>query len=191
MNITTKYNIDENDYLAFYLFYHSTNKNKKKSQKSFIKKVLSSIPYLIFVFYIGYYLYSVDKTLAQNIGYFVLGLLGVIVLFFIIDKIMKKATKKHFLKHIRKVQKPSFDEVTFTDNTIDIKNETGKWSINLSQFVEINETEKYYFLHFTTLGQAIIIPKEKIDNLSEIEQAIKDISQKYNIKHNVNLNWKY
>ena len=191
MNITTKYNIDENDYLAFNLFYHFPD---KKNKKTFIKKLLSSIPYLILYSFAGYYLYSVCK----NIYCFMLVLLGGIilfliieVLFLIIDKIIKKATKKHFLKHIKEVYKPHLCEITFTDETIETKGESSKSSINLSQFVEINETEKYYFLHFTTLGQAIIIPKEKIDNLSEIEQVIKDISQKYNIKHNVNLNWKY
>jgi len=179
MNITTKYNIDENDYLAFNLFYHSIFKKNNKKKNI----IIWSIIFIFFILYAfkGNLLYEEDK----------IAVFLPIIIFFILYFFLKKMQKKNILKHIKKVYKPTFDEVTFTENTIEVKNETGNFIYNISQIIEINEIEKYYFLHLQTLGKAIIIPKEKIDNLSEIEQAIKDISQKYNIKHNVNLNWKY
>ena len=175
MNITTKYNIDENDYLAFNLFYHSIT--IKRSNK---KRWLISCIFLILFFFLCRILNNMVLFFCFSIPF----LMYFHLFYFLI-------IKNNFKRHVKRVHKPSFDEVTFTDDTIDVKSETGKWNIYLSKLVEINEIEKYYFLHFTTLGQAIIIPKEKIYNLSEIEQVIKDISQKYNIKYNVNLNWKY
>jgi len=181
MNVTTEYNVDENDYLAFNLFYNSISSNQKRQRK---KRWL-----YVFVFILIFILSSTTLEINNMLRNPLLFLTVLLLIMFILPK---KITKKHFQKHIKEVYKtPFFNEITFTDSSIDIKSEIGKQSIYISQIIEINEIEKYYFLHFQTLGQAIIITKEKLSNLSDIEQVIKEISQKYNINYNVNLNWKY
>ena len=102
--------------------------------------------------------------------------------------------KKHYLNHIREIYKNSFDkstELIFTSETLESRDETGTSSINIQQIVEISEIEKYYFLHIRDFGRAIILPKEKAQNLSEVANAIKEIADKFNIKYNVDLNWKW
>jgi hypothetical protein len=66
----------------------------------------------------------------------------------------------------------------------------GELTMNISQLAEISETGQHYFLQFLS-GQTIIVPKNELNNIDEFEIELNKISEKLNIKHKIDNNWKW
>ena len=184
MKVTTNYALDEEDYLCHRLFYASKSEQYIKQRR----KNLFLWP--------GIFLFLTFLTFLDDRAFSFYYFLIAAVLFPILVPIYERFRyKKHYLKYIRETYKDSFGktaEFVFTNETIEAKDQTGiNSSVPISQISEISEIEKYYFLHLQSLGQSFIIPKEKIQNLPEVANAIKEITEKFNIKYNVELNWKW
>ncbi len=182
MNIKAKYSLDDNDYLAYQLYSASTNdwiKTKRKKEWAF-----TAITFIV----LGMLFYSNDNIFLGN--YFA----GAAILTaFCFPFYSRWRYKNHYLRHTREVHKNSFGKevtVTITDSTIEANDYSGQASINLSQLTEINETGQHFFL-MTLSGQALIVPKTKLDNLQGFSSTIKELSVNLNIKHNIDNDWKW
>jgi len=182
MNVTTNYKLSEKDFLHFQLFYFSKSIDIAKERRTGLIRLT------IFYSLLGLFLFFYD---GFTIYYYLVVTIPILMLF---PYLSKRRYEKQCLYNNRVVYKNGFDiekELTFTNETFEMKQIGLKSSTNYSQISEISETEKHYFLHLENFSQAIIIPKEKIQNLPEVANAIKEIAEKFNIKYNVELNWNW
>jgi hypothetical protein len=181
MNIETIYSLDEEDYFAYYLYNFSNKKNSIIGRRLWFRFVLFVIACIVVT-------KGVDNVIAQY------GLIATTILAFILfhfsvkwlrKQLRRTIAKTEFKKHLGEI-----DNVRFTDEYIETINIAGESKLNLSQVKKVDEIGKYYFLKLLS-GGALIIPKEKLNNLSEVETAIKEIVSKLGIEHNIDLNWKW
>jgi len=182
MNIKTTYSLDENDYLSYQLHSAATNKRiKAKRKKEWIFTAITFIS-------LGMLLYSNDNRFLGN--YFI----GATILtIFCFPFYSRWRYKNHYLRHIKETYKNIFGkEVTLiiSDSILQTNDDSGQSSVNISQLIEINETGQHFFLKMLS-GQSVIVPKNKLDNLQEFSLTVKEISVKLNIKHNIDINWKW
>lgn len=180
MNISTSYLLTEADYLAFSLYNASTSKRiKKNARKEWFLVTLS--------FFLLACCFMYDSNSSR---FFIF--LGINILVSVLFPFYSKwRYKKHYSMHIKELwegRSGLVSDISFTDDTVEIKNETEVSKVNLSQIREIHETEKYYFLQQAP-GYALVIPKERLQNPSDIDKAIKEIASKFNIKYVVNMKW--
>ncbi|MDR0830864.1 MAG: YcxB family protein [Prevotellaceae bacterium] len=184
MNIETTYSLDEEDYLEYYLYDVSSARRKKKQSKySFVWEET--------VFFLLCCLIIYRAT--DNIVLLYWLLAATILVVFILPFFANWSEKKYFKKFINKNLKSNFGQiinVIFTDESIETIDYSGESRINISQVREVNEIGRYYFLPLLA-GTTFIIPKEKLTNPLEIENAIKYIVSKLGIEHNINLDWKW
>lgn len=185
MNTTIKFTLDETDYLTYQLFYASKSGDIKKARKRALNYMVLFVIILVILFM---------NQVACGTLYKLVVLIVVLIAVIIMPFRLKNTYKKLYLKHTRAVYKNDFGktiELTFTAETIEAITVTGTSNTLVSQIVEINEIEKYWFLHLQTLGKAFIIPKEKLQNTDETGSAIKEIAKRFNIKYNLDLEWKW
>ncbi|MBK7504376.1 MAG: YcxB family protein [Bacteroidetes bacterium] len=76
------------------------------------------------------------------------------------------------------------------ENNIEVFSPYTELKIKNEAFVAINEIENYIFLK-TNYGGSIVIPKLKISNLENFKKHLKVMMQKYDIKENIELDWKW
>lgn len=176
-----EYSLDEKDYLEYLLYEGSKNKyNKKTKRKNWI--IISSIPFLI-------YLIQFDFKDQFSLYYTIFLTLLILFLYPIFQK---KQYKKYYIRTTNESYKNSFGELTkliFNENNIEIFNLNVESKIKNEAFVAINEIENYIFLK--TKGGSIVIPKLKISNLEDFKKHLKLMMQKYDIKENIELDWKW
>lgn len=63
-------------------------------------------------------------------------------------------------------------------------------NVNYSVLEEINEVETHYFLKMNN-GLSLIIPKKAIHNTQEFKEILSKLKEQYNLKENIELNWKW
>jgi len=178
----TKFKIDLEDYLAYQLYYASTNARIKASRKitSRLVSIMFAFLGILGCFFSNIYIY---------ISFFILAVLSGLFLPLYLGRIYKKS----YSRHCEDVYKNNFGEesiLTIEDDLIQTKSKSGECTINISQLSEINETGQHYFLQLLS-GGAIIVPKNKLNNLDEFEVTINEIAKKLNIEQKINLNWKW
>ena len=101
--------------------------------------------------------------------------------------------RNHYQKFIKDTYKNRFGEnatIQFLDNEILTNDSSSESKLKYESFEEFNEIKDYFFLKMKT-GGSIIIPKLKIENLNELKVELKNIAEKYIIKQNVELDWKW
>ena len=99
--------------------------------------------------------------------------------------------KNHYLRHIKETYQNNFEKqvkVKLTRETIETNDESGQSIINTSQLTNVFETKEHFFLKLLS-GQALVIPKNKLHNLQELQQAIYELTQALGINHTKNENW--
>jgi hypothetical protein len=177
-----QYTLNENDFLEHQLFTASkTERINKQRRKSWI-----IVTFCFFALSL-LFLKSENKFLL----YYFLGF-GIISLIFY-PLYQRNYYRKHYMKSIKETYKNRFNELTtliFDEDYIETNDLSGETKIYYSGFEEINEIKDYYFLKLRT-GGSIIIPKIKIDNIENFKIELKNISEKYHLKNNVELNWKW
>lgn len=182
MNIETKYSLDENDYLAYQLYAASTNKRiqtNRKKQWAFTAIIFIGLGIL---FYINH---------NSFLGNYFIGF--AILTFFCFPFYSKWRYKNHYLRDIKDTYQNNFGKVTtliIKDNILHTSDDTGQSSVTLSQLTEISETGQHFFFKSIS-GQALMISKNKLDDLQRFTSMVKDLSANLKIKHKIDDHWKW
>ncbi|MDR2038035.1 MAG: YcxB family protein [Bacteroidales bacterium] len=183
MNIEVSYTIKENDYLVYQLYAASKSKRVKASRRK-------GYVYIIFIFMMAVILsYALYKNITLPLTYLIL----MVVFCFSYHYFSRWYYKRHYKRYIEDIFKNNFGEkitVTFGEDFLYTSDRTGESKINLSQISEIDEINTHYFLHISS-GQALIIPKEGVQNIEDIKKALDHISSKNTIQQNTNPEWKW
>ena len=174
--------LDENDYLIFQLYTASKNPEVKRTR---IRNwILNTVTFacLAYLFYysnndfLGHY-FSICTGLSLSLFPFY----------------SRWRYKRHYLKHIRNNYQNRFgekSELEFNNDTIVTKDKSGEIIIYKSEIEEINEIKDYYFIK-TRTGSTLIISKLKTDDIEKIKNEIKSMVETREIKHNIELDWKW
>lgn len=177
-----KYTVEENDHLQYQLYRASTlPKIKKRRLREWLITPIS-------FFCLAFLFSNTEKIFLMNY-FLVLGVIATICMPFY----TAWRYKRHYSQHVKDVFRNNFGKIVtikFTDEYIEMIGEDGESKFKLAQILEVNEIADYYFLQLAS-GQAILIAKKKIDNKDELEVKIKELVTQLNIKHNINLNWKW
>jgi len=174
--------LDEQDYLTYQLYTASkTPRIKKARVRSWVFTTLTFV-ILAFLFY---------KSDNSFLGHYFLIAAGLSLILFPIYS--RWRYKNHYLKYIKETYKNRFGvecSVNINDESISTQDKTGEAKINTSEIEEINEIKDYYFIKSKS-GVSLIIPKNKSNNLENIENAIKSLVRNKGITHNIDLDWKW
>ena len=177
-----QYTLNENDFLEHQLFTASkTERINKQRRKSWIMVTFSFFAFSVLFF---------NKE-NKSLIYSFLGF-GIISLIFY-PIYQRNHYKRHYLNFIKETYKNRFNETAtllFDEDYIETNDLSGETKIKYSALEETNEIKDYYFLKLKT-GGSIIIPKSRIDNIEIFKLQLNSISEKYNLKNNVELNWKW
>jgi hypothetical protein len=174
--------LDENDYLTYQLYTASKSPRIKSARiKSW---VISTLAFAA----LAYLFYRSDNTFLAT--YFLIAA-GISALFF--PFYSKRRYKRHYLRFIRDTYKNRIGEacsVSITDDYITTKDKVGEARINTSEIEEINEIADYYFIKVKS-GESLIISKSKSEDPEHIKNSIKSLAADKNIKHSIELDWRW
>lgn len=178
-----EYSLSKEDYLKHQLYTASKKESLIKQRSK------SKIFVTLFFFILGVFLFL--NTKIRFLSYYFLGVSIINLIFY--PNYQKQKYQKHYEKYIGETYKNRFNEISkvnFNENVIDIEDFTGETKIKYNALEEINEIENHIFLKLKSGGD-LIIPKLKIENLSDLKIQIKNITEKYNLNHNIELEWKW
>jgi hypothetical protein len=182
MTYNLKYALDKEDYVAFQLFVASTSERIKKKRKR--SRMIIAIMYMI----IGILTWFTGDKI---IGVVFLTLSVLWYLFY--PKYSKYKYHKHYRSFVDESFKSHFNLVTSTrlsDNEIYSENSMGNTTVKVENVTEIYETGKYTFIRLGP-GMGLIIPKEKIENIKDLEDWISNVIEKHSIQKQVDLDWSW
>lgn len=177
-----QYVIEANDYLQYQLYRASTLPKVK------IKRIKEWLITPFTFFCLAFLFSTTEKTFLMNY-FLVLGFVATVCMPFY----TAWRYKRHYKQHVNEVYKHNFGKmvtIRIMEDYIEAIGEDGETKFKLSQISEINEITDYYFLQFAS-GPAVIISKQKTINRDELVTKIQQIAIKFNVKHNINLNWKW
>ncbi len=177
-----EYKLNENDYLQHQLYTASkTERIKKQRRNSWLFVSLTFVIVSLLSFQ------NEDKFAS-----YVPIILGIISFIFY-PIYLRSYYKKHYHKFIKDTYKNRFGEnsvVQFFENEVLTNDSDTESRVKYSAFEEFNEIGDYIFLKLKSSG-SFVIPKLKIENLEELKMELNNIAKKYNIKQNVELDWKW
>ncbi|MBN1927908.1 MAG: YcxB family protein [Prolixibacteraceae bacterium] len=177
-----EFTLKKDDFLTFQLFAASKSERIIKSRKN------SRIRLPIVYFLLGLLLFVYADLV------FALAFIGVGIIWYLLHPIfMKTRYIKHFKKYIDETYKNRFgkpvtlmfdgDYIITTDYLSDSK-------LKINEITEINEIKEYIYLMFSS-GETLILPKERIGNLNELNNLLTSIASRLNINHTIDLNWQW
>jgi hypothetical protein len=176
--------LNENDYLIHQLYIASKTPRIKKARiRSWI---LTTVAFLAMT-----YLFFESGNDALGFYFLILSLLSLALYPFY----SRWRYKRHYQRYIADTYKNRFGEectLEINEDFILTKDRTGESKINCSEIEEISEIKDFYFLRLKT-GGSIIISKVKTDaqELSRLEEGLRELVDKKGIKRNVELDWKW
>lgn len=177
-----EYALDKNDFLVHQLFAASKSERINKSRKTLRIRVP------IVYFFLGLLLYVFSDLL------FGLVFIGIgIAWYFIYPYYLKNRYIRHYEKYIEENYKNRFGKLVtldFEDEYIVATDYVGESKLLIKEVTEINEINDYIYLKFST-GESLVLPKNRIKNLNELNSILTKITSDLNIKHNVFLDWKW
>lgn len=177
-----EYQLDVNDYLQHQLYTASkTERIKKQRIKSWI--------FVSLTFFIISLLFLENRDKST---FYIFIIVGIITLIFY-PFYLRNHYKNHYLKFIKDTYKNRFGEssvIEFFEKEVITNDSNSESKVKYSALEEFNEIGEYIFLKLKS-GGSFIIPKLKINNLVELKNELKKISEQYNVKHNIELNWKW
>ncbi|MBN1185278.1 MAG: YcxB family protein [Bacteroidales bacterium] len=175
-----EFTIEKIDFLTLQLYEASRSKRIKQTRTRL--QVLTSLIYVLIGFLV----------LLHNDAILALVFFGIAVIWYLlIPKFIRKRMVRSYSKFIdthlanRYGQQASF---TFRDEYIESESFIGKSKFKIKEMTEVDEIKDYYFLRFST-GVAIIIPKRKIENLTELKDKLNQIVENLNIPYFNHMNW--
>lgn len=178
----TKYHLNQDDYLAYQLFAASINDRIKKQRKWSWIITATAFAAMATLFY------TEDNTVLGH--YFSMATV-VAILFF--PYYSRWRYRRHYARYVSETLKNSFgSEIKLEINaeTINTVDENGYSTIKTSQLAAVYETGDHFFLKLAS-GQALIIPKRELGDLSVISGTIKELTRKLAISHMKNEKWKW
>lgn len=177
LNIT----LEEKDFLEHQLYSASKSPNiRKQRRKVFI--------YMIIICVIAT---SLIYFLTDNFPTFLVIFYTLFLLLYTFFQ--KKRYINHYKRYISENYKERFGmnaKLIFTENRLVEESKLGESKVNYESLSEINEIKDYHFLKLIT-GGCYIIPKREIDNITELKTVLNKLKNQYNIKENIDLNWKW
>ena len=176
-----KFTLDETDYLAYQLNVSSKSGRIKKKMINYRAGLT-----------LGYLVVSASMFNLNEMAMGYVSLFCGIYIALKYPSIVMKRRKKEYLTQIRELLKNNFgkeNDISITDEHIEITDFGGESKIKLEQIVEIIETDDHYFIPFLS-GQALIIPKKKTDNLLELKGGMDSLISKLHLNHHLELDQK-
>ena len=177
-----EYNLDEYDFLQHQLYTASkTERIKIQRRKSWI--LVTSIFFLLSLLFLK------DDEKVAFYSFLIIG----IITFLFYPFYLRNHYKNHYLKFIKDTYKNRFGEnakVQFLDTEFVTNDSNSETKLKYAAFEEFNEIGDFFFLKLK-IGGSLIIPKLKVENLNELKVELKSIAEKYNVKQNVELDWKW
>ncbi|MEQ9008478.1 MAG: hypothetical protein RLO12_01085 [Fulvivirga sp.] len=181
--MTYTFSLDESDYLTHQLFNSSTSKLSLKNRRKSWLLVTGAFAVLAFVVY-----QNGDRVLGTYFGVF-----SVITLIFYPFYIRWKY-KKHFLNHIREHLSNNFGKTAsleFHDGyilTFDENKSESKISLNLIK--SIHELPQHHLIKLDG-GQTLIMPKDKVNDLQQLESDLTKLAESLNLRITDNTKWNW
>jgi hypothetical protein len=179
--MTLTYQLDHHDFLQHQLFSASKTPRIKKKRTTTWLMLSGSILLLCVVLY------------QSNNDLFYYFLAFGIITFLFYPFYERYQYKNYYTKFIADTYKNRFGQpsnVTFTDRAIEINDITGEAKINLTEIENVTETGEYFYPKLKTGGH-IIIPKTKVDNITELRNELKQLCNRLNIDFIDDLHWKW
>jgi hypothetical protein len=177
-----EFSLDAEDYLAHQLFVASASSRIRKRRNR--NKILIPAMYAIF----GIVQFSLGNA-TLSILFIGLGILW----FTLYPKWETKRYLKHYSGFINENYKEMFGRnvsLEIKEDEIYITDEGGEGSILLKELASINEISRIIMLRFKG-SQTIILPKNKINNLEEVKNKLKDLSIQLNIPYTTDDQWEW
>lgn len=182
MTYNLKYALEKEDYVMFQLLVASTSVRIQKKRKR--SRIIIPIIYLAFA---AFSWYNGDITISAV--FFVLS----VIWFLFYPKYQALKYKKHFNAFVDENFKSHYGIETTTqlgETEIYSENSKGNTTVKVADITELIETDQYIFVRLG-VGMGLIFPKEKIENLQELQDWVSKTSEKLGISNQVNLNWSW
>jgi len=176
------YSLDKADFLEYQLYTASRSEITKKS----IRKSRYLIP-------IVYVMLGLISLFLKEIffGFLILGI--ALSWYFLFPLYNRGRYVRHFSKYLDEHYKNKYEKlvnVYFSDDFIETSDFTGSSKIKIKEIAEVNEIRDYIFIKITT-SETLIIPKNKIQNIDDLNERLMKIVSDLGINHNIDLNWKW
>lgn len=176
------YSLNKEDYLEYFLYNSSTNeKTKAKRRRNWLLLSLSFIFLTIIVFIENYEYLKIPLTLLT---------LATVTLYPFYEKWQFKKYYTNYIDDNFSKRLNTASDLLINDTQIILTDKTGETKLNKSELTEIIETGKYFYIGMSTGGH-ILIPKYRLENITEIEKATLLLSSEYKIPFKKDLNWRW
>jgi uncharacterized membrane protein len=180
--MTLSYTLTENDFLQHQLFIASkTDRIKQQRKKTWL--IYSAALLLLSLIF-----YQSGNTVMTY--YF---LIISIVFFCFFPIYQKNYYKNHYQKFIADTYQKRFGQtanVSLNEDCIETSDITGQTKINLTEIENTTETSDYFYVKMRTGGH-LIIPKQRLDNIENVRQELKNLCSKLSIEFLDDLNWRW
>lgn len=175
------YSLDQDDYLT-YLFY-STSKSKKVQKRRSLNKLILMIMYVV----TGMYLHDRNGPIASAIFF-----LLCFPLYFLYNTFEKKQYLKHFKKFINhhfidRIGKEA--SIELAENNFHVVDDEDNWYA-YEDIESVTETNALIIIQLKS-GVAILLPKNKIQNVDALIEKLSQMASLKNIVLNKEPAWKW
>ncbi|MBD8489756.1 YcxB family protein [Echinicola sp. CAU 1574] len=175
------FSLDESDYLTYQLFNSSTSKQSLKNRRRSWLLVTGAFALLAFVTY-----NNKDEVLGIYFG--VLSIISFIFYPFYI----RWKYKKHFLSHIREHLASNFGKKASLefqkDYILAFDENESESKINLKSVKSIHELPEHHLIRLDG-GQTLILPKQKTNNLHQLESDLNQLAKSLGLTIMDNTKW--
>lgn len=177
-----KFTLTEKAFIDVLLYSISLSDNFKKSRKT-SKFLLCSIMLLLGLLFISF-----DKIIS--IVFFTISLLA----FLFLQKYLRLYYKKYFTNLVKSEEYRNrigqSYETTFSDDFIEMKNESVEVKHNIKSFQYISETSEYFYIKLN-IGDFLIFPKQQIPNIELFKDYLNHICINHNLNYEQEMDWKW
>lgn len=177
-----EYTLEKPDFLIYQLYAASKSESIIKSRKT--SRIRLPIAYLIFALLLFVFADLIFALIFIGIG---------VAWYFFHPHFMKKKYIRYFEKYIDDNYQKRFDKLvclSFDKEFIIINDYLGENKLKIKEIAEINEIQDYIFLKLSS-GESLILPKERIECINELNHILTKIVSDLSINHNLDLNWQW
>ena len=177
-----EYKLEKSDFMVFQLY--TASRSDRIKRKRFRNKIIIPLIYLAL---------GLISLLINEIALCIFFILVGSAWYFFFPKYERNRYVKHYQSFIEENYNNRFgksETIEFENEVILSKDYTGESKIFLSEIEELNEINEYFFLKFNS-GVSLIIPKNGILSSEPLGKYLVDLSTRFKIKHNIDLDWKW
>ncbi|MBZ4034337.1 hypothetical protein K6T82_06150 [Flavobacterium sp. 17A] len=178
-----RYQLNANDFLQYQLY--TASKSERIKKKRTRNKIIIPLIYAAFV------LFDLYKEDTQ--GAIIFSAIG--VLWFLLYPYWER---RHYTKHYESFIKENYQNRFYKDIVIEFDHDFllskdisgGEVKMATSEIEEINEISSVILIKLK-LGNSLILPKDKIQNLDDVIPFLKELANGLNVKYNIENDWKW